>query len=231
MDNLTRAGYLAHGRGAAHQRRIAEALALIDRALDVCQSVYVACSFGKDSAVLLDLVMRRVPDIEARFIRWPETEYLGNYAEVIQQWEARGANIRILDLRRDTLDDTVADRWRWLRELAPTDGVFLGLRADESHARRMSLTVHGVFYRLKEGYWRISPLAWWTTADVAAYVMMHGLPTLDAYKARGFSERTASRIPRKGVRGKMLRQIKLEDPAAWEGLRRIYPDVEDWVDV
>lgn len=230
MD-IKEAAYRARSLTAAYSRRIDEALAIIDRALDLCEAPYVACSFGKDSAVLLDLVRRRVPDIEARFIRWPETEYLGNYDEVIQAWRDRGANIVILDLQRASLDEKVSGRWKMLREMTPTDGVFIGLRAEESVARRTTLMVHGTLFQSKDGYRRISPLAWWRTIDVAAYITEHDLPTLDTYRQRGFSERTASRIPRAEVRGERLRQIRADDPQAWLGLVQIYPEVEEWVNL
>lgn len=228
---IKEAAYRAHALSSAYRRRIDEALALIDRAFTECSAPYVACSFGKDSAVLLDLVRRRAPDIEARFIRWPETEHLGNYDDVIQAWRERGANIRILDLQRRSLDEKVAGRWKMLRDLTPTDGVFIGLRSEESRARRTTLMTHGTLYRYKDGYRRISPIAWWRTIDIAAYITQHDLPTLDAYKERGFAERTASRIPRAEVRGEKLRQIRADDPQAWASLLQIYPEVSEWVNL
>jgi 3'-phosphoadenosine 5'-phosphosulfate sulfotransferase (PAPS reductase)/FAD synthetase len=228
MD-LKEAAYRAHAMSAGYARRVDEALALIDQGLALCRAPYVACSFGKDSAVLLDLVMRRAPDIEARFIRWPETEHLGNYSEVIEAWRARGARIHILDLWRASLDEKVGDRWKMLRDTA--DGVFIGLRAEESLARRTTLLVHGTLFHSKEGHYRISPLAWWRTRDIAAYVVTHDLPTLTPYKRHGFSERTSSRIPRASVRGDLLRQIRSEDPQAWAGLVALYPEVEVWANL
>lgn len=228
MD-IKEAAYIAHAMTSAYSQKEKEALSIINKALDICSAPYIASSFGKDSAVLIDLVRRRAPDTEIRFIRWPETSHLGNYDEVIQAWKERGANIKILDLQRASLSEKVAGRWEMLRDMTPTDGVFIGLRSEESSARRATLSIHGSIYRYKDGYHRISPLAWWRTIDIAAYITQHDLPTLDAYKERGFSERTASRIPRESVRGDVLRRIKATDATAWAGLLQIYPDAEEWI--
>lgn len=225
-DQLTKAASIAHTLSAQYQRRLAEAQEIIRKGLASCDP-YVACSFGKDSAVILHMAMQERPDIEARFIRWPETDHLGNYDEVISMWEAIGARIKTLHLSRASLDEKVSGRWDALRDGAA--GVIIGLRASESKARRTTLGIHGTVFRSKSGVWRISPLAWWTTQDVAAYIMQHNLPTLDTYKKHGFGARTASRIPRQQVRGEVLRRIKQENPAAFSSILEIYPDAAEWV--
>jgi 3'-phosphoadenosine 5'-phosphosulfate sulfotransferase (PAPS reductase)/FAD synthetase len=53
------------------------------------------------------------------------------------------------------------------------DGVFLGLRAAESHARAMNIYTRGMLYDRKDGTRRCCPLAFWTTEDVFAYLTEH----------------------------------------------------------
>jgi 3'-phosphoadenosine 5'-phosphosulfate sulfotransferase (PAPS reductase)/FAD synthetase len=49
-------------------------------------------------------------------------------------------------------------------------GTFLGLRAEESRARKMNILKRGELYQLKSGEWRCYPLGRWTAEDVFAYL-------------------------------------------------------------
>lgn len=218
-----------YARLPVHRRHVEHAHSIIRQTLDVCERPFVACSFGKDSAALLHLVRTYRPDIEARFIRWPETELLADFDRVIGEWRALGANVVILDLTRSTLDERAPGRWDALRNLSPTDGQFVGLRADESRARQITLNAHGHLYRTAAGYWRSCPLARWNTLDVAAYVTLHKLPTLSAYERHGFEARTTSRIPRAqhSIREEALARLREDDPAAYQQLRAMYPEIDN----
>jgi 3'-phosphoadenosine 5'-phosphosulfate sulfotransferase (PAPS reductase)/FAD synthetase len=220
-------GARLYARLSIHRRHVEHAHDIVRRTFEVCASPFVACSFGKDSAALLHLVMQHRPDIEARFIRWPETNLLGDYERVIAEWQQRGARITVLDLTRATLDDKVPGRWDALRNTSPTDGQFVGLRSDESRTRAIMLSTQGALYRTAAGYWRSCPLARWTTLDVAAYVVTHGLPTLTTYVRHGFEARTSSRVPRAAhsIREKELQRLREDDPVAFQRLKEMFPEV------
>jgi len=231
MTEIERAGYLAHSMTKSFESKVKYSLDLIDRALLACHKPYVATSFGKDSNVLLHLVMRHKPGIEARFIRWPETNLLDDYEAQINYWEKMGANIKILDLTRQSLDDSVSGRWIGLRNMGESDAVFMGLRAQESHARKMTLRSHGDIFRYKDGFLRVNPIAWWSEMDVAAYTVAKTIPLLDMYERHGFGARTSSRVPRKEVRADVLRQFKKDNPKGWIELIKLYPESEKWADL
>lgn len=220
-----------HAQMPEYKRRKEKAQALIADGLTKCAAPYVACSFGKDSAVLLHLVLRHLPDVSVRFIRWQESDIIDNYADTIDAWRQRfPINLSILDLRRDSLDDSVSDRWQQLQSVAPADGYFIGLRAEESKGRRMTLRTMGAICQLKSGLWRIAPLAWWSTDDVAAYTIEHELPVLDTYHADGFGARTTSRVPRAdyGIRENMLTRLKQRDMGRWNQLVAMMPEVTQY---
>lgn len=219
-----------HAKMSRYKRMKDLANRIITEALEQCEAPFVSCSFGKDSGAMLHLVMQHLPNINVRFIRWPETDMIDNFPEVISQWKAMGANVVILDLWRPTLDHKVAGRWEMLNRMGHADGYFIGLRKDESVNRRIILSKQGRIHRLKNGMLRICPLAEWNTLDVAAYTVEHNLPMLSAYQKRGFEERTASRIPRDAysIRENALRQIRNDDPAAWQKLQELYPEVTQW---
>lgn len=217
-------------KNARYKKKIGAANKIIEDSLKVCDRPFVACSFGKDSAVLLDLVMKIIPDVEARFVRWPETNIINNYDEVISQWIGLGANVKILDLSRESLDDKVGDRWDQLSKISYSDGSFVGLRADESKGRRMTLIANGVIYKSVKGFYRICPLASWKNEDIAAHVVSNNLPTLNTYKEFGYQTRTAARIPRADfhIREQMLRDLKARDIIAFNELQKIYGEVSEY---
>lgn len=197
-------------------------------ALAQVQNPYVACSFGKDSAVMLHLVRLHRPDVAIRFIRWKnETEHIDNYDEVIKQWGP--INLQQVELSRLTLSDKRKDRYS--TEGLTYDSYFIGLRIQESVARRITLKKHGIFYRNAQGFIRISPLSDWTENDVTAYIALHSLPTLNTYLQQGMSSRTASRIPRAdhGIRESFLSDLKQRDFQAYQNLLINYPEIKQYV--
>lgn len=225
MNSMEILAAKAHATRAAYRRKIEQAQEIIDSGFRACSSPYVAFSCGKDSSVLLHLVQRVYPSIEARFIRWTESQLLDDFERVIGEWRQRSINLQILDLHRASINDKGGDRWGQLQQLSPCDGFFIGLRSQESKARKMTLAVHGTVYRMAAGLVRIAPLAWWNTDDVAAYCVQHQLPLLDAYQADGFNQRTSARVPREIVRSEALHALKVRDPQRWALLCQQYPEV------
>lgn len=82
---------------------------------------------------------------------------------------------------------------------APYEGIFLGLRRDESPGRRLDWLanvaevdgrlVRGLYRRAPggvPGQWRSCPLGAWTGMDVYAYAVAHGIDLLPLYQAIAF---------------------------------------------
>jgi 3'-phosphoadenosine 5'-phosphosulfate sulfotransferase (PAPS reductase)/FAD synthetase len=223
-----------HTRLQEYRRRVQVAIETIDRAMRLVSMPYVACSFGKDSAVLLHLVHTRYPHIDARFLRWQnETEHLDTYPEVVERWMDQFPRLRIVivSMERTLLSERGVGRFDRLATVHPSDSAFIGLRAEESRGRRMTLRTHGTIYRMASGMTRICPLAWWSTADIAAYVVTNDLPTLATYHEQGFTARTSSRIPRDahGIRAQSLAWLRRVHPDRFAALQEVYPEVSAYV--
>ena len=190
------------------------------------QNPYVACSFGKDSSVMLHLILLQKPDIKIRFIRWEnETEHIDNYDEIISKW--KNINLEQVVLSRTSLDDKRKERY----DTENFDSYYIGLRKDESVGRRITLKTHGKFYKMKNGLIRISPLADWTTNEISAYIVANNIPLLNSYKTDGFETRTASRIPRAdfGIRQNFFAKLKQNDIEAFNKLLNLFPDAKYYV--
>lgn len=188
---------------------------------------YLACSFGKDSAVMLHLVFNQLPTIPVVFVSRIETTLIDNYDEIKQAWiDKWHIDLREISYRgwleKDSDGKGIANA---TKDLDGFDSFFVGLRKDESVGRRISLKTHGKFFKLKEGKVRISPMADWATRDIATYMLTNDLPILDKYKRDGFEARTTAAIPSKFPHGS-LSALKERDIIAYNKLLKLLPDAK-----
>ncbi len=222
--------YQTYARLGEFKRKVEKAKGVIQDALQHLKTPYVACSFGKDSAVLLDLVLQQKPDCTVKFMRWRnETEFLDNFAETIAAWQLRqSVNLEIIEFERQSLDEKILDRYEIFEQGA--DGYFIGFRADESKGRAMTLKKHGLVYKMKSGLWRIAPLGWWSARDIAAFTITRNLPTLSRYLSEGFDARTSARIPREdyGIRAASLAELKRRAPDKFNELAIKFPEIRQY---
>lgn len=104
---------------------------------------------------------------------------------------------------------------------AKRDLVFIGLRADESVARRKNRAINGLAYRRKAGHVVCTPLADWRGIDVFAYLQAQEIEPLHVYRCVGFMhEREPWRVRKSWwIPGDMGKY----GGASW--LRRYYPSL------
>ena len=243
MTPIERAAYLMHVETAAYRRQLSEATELIERHHDHV----VSTSWGKDSMVLLHLAASVIHEVQAINARYPNpAERFADMDRVRDAMLSRPdmAHIRYTEVPTPgewcmyeragggfseavTKQQREAARW-WKSNFSANmnaamervggAGVMLGLRAEESHARRLNLATHGTYYERKDGMHVVLPLSRWTGRDVWAYMVAHDLPRLRIYdecsctreRARSgfvFATGGAGAIRRHGV---------------WDDWRRVY---------
>jgi 3'-phosphoadenosine 5'-phosphosulfate sulfotransferase (PAPS reductase)/FAD synthetase len=195
-------------------------------ALERVENPYIACSFGKDSAVMLHLCLKHRPDIPVIFVRRIETDLIDNYQETIAKWGK-------INLHQLTVQGWIETGSKKRTVSTATndleyDSYFVGLRIDESAARRISIKTAGMFYKMKEGKIRICPMSDWTTNDIAAYCLSNDLPILSKYLNEGFEARTTSGIPRKFA-AESLQSLKNRDIESFNKLLKLLPDARNYI--
>jgi phosphoadenosine phosphosulfate reductase len=196
-------------------------------ALARVKTPYVACSFGKDSAVMLHMVLEQAPDIPVVFVRRVETDLIDNYQDVIQQWGT--INLQTISYT-GWLEDQDAARGigNAVKSLQNFDSFFVGLRSDESVGRRLTLKNHGMFYQNTSGKTRICPLKDWNTKDITAYTYQNRLPILSKYLIEGFDARTTAAIPSKFPH-ETIQSLKTRDIESYNKLLTLLPDVKNFI--
>jgi phosphoadenosine phosphosulfate reductase len=153
----------------------------------------MSSSFGAESAVLIHMATRIVPDIKIIFVNtgylFPETH---QFMEQLRQrfnlnvWTYRTSNDPIAWLhkageenptwRKDVDACCAANKnepmERAMRTLAPRAWL-RGIRRDQSASRK---NVQSIEFSPRYGCYAISPLARWTSRDMYYYMKQHELP-------------------------------------------------------
>lgn len=170
-----------------YQEKLEGAKCLISKALSEYKC-YVAYSGGKDSTVVLHLVLQLNPNVMV--LHWDYGRYYMP-KEVLEEIIGIARKVGVRNLRIETSDlykklgrkaINVLGR-ELLGKLVPQlykEGyrcVFLGLRAEESIRRKLRVKNTRILKGIKE----ICPLHNWTWLDVWAYIVSNNLPYLSHY--------------------------------------------------
>jgi 3'-phosphoadenosine 5'-phosphosulfate sulfotransferase (PAPS reductase)/FAD synthetase len=246
---VDRAGYLAYAKTQGFVRQLDSARRKISRALELSSSPFVSFSAGKDSSAMLWLVWEQRPDIHALALLGPESYMLHrDLGQVLEWWRQQWPASTLLDVLLDPQAETWKEgydktrhKWSFLHSRGDYDGVFVGLRAEESDNRRRAFRRFRIpgeprgFYRYSEnrtdaqaGRYRFAPLCDWREHDVGALLALHDIALLEAYTIEGMGARTALRTGKGPLRNGQLDQLRNRDPQGWANLIRMWPDVEDW---
>lgn len=197
-------------------------------ALERVDNPYVACSFGKDSAVMLHLILEIAPDIPVIFVKRIETDLVDNYEEVISAWNL--GNLIVVNFKENTFDfiskSVIKTGMKTIEH--NYDSFFVGLRAQESVGRRITLKKDGVFYKNKSNLTRICPVAFWTEKEIATYCIVNEIPTLSTYLKEGFSARTTAGISSKTPE-MSLASLKARDIESFNKLLNLLPDAKLYI--
>lgn len=251
--SLKDAGYQAHTMTGGYQAHVRQAADCVEFSESLCSSPFVSFSAGKDSSAMLYLVASLVPDTRAVILTGGETRLLhSDLDQVLEWWRAQFPR---LDLREILIDHVFDDGWQdagfweqyntfkneWVKYLhaaVESDGVYIGLRAQESAMRRARLRerLPGCRFAIrqyavtrkdaKSGVYRICPLAYWTDADVMAYIHSHQIPLLSAYHSE--QDRTKMRIGRTSLALGQLAELRQRDPASYNRLITRFPELRSW---
>lgn len=180
-------------------QNVQAALEFIKESLEKYERVAAVSSWGKDSLVLLHLVLQVKPDIPVIFVNTPfkPKQTLQLRDDVVREWKINLVEVesehakdeefmKEMVLKDPPLYVVNPDECCRIFKVEPIrkmaqkmnlDAWFSGLRATESEKRAVFPKVHK-----QGGFVRLHPLLDWTEADVWRYTATHNLPTHPFYK-------------------------------------------------
>lgn len=196
-----------HANSRAFARQVDDARRIIERALSMACFV-ASWSTGKDSTAMTHLVRTMDDDIPILIqfddCDWPTKRPYAERVCAQLGWQVHSVEPdfsvwEIACRERIGYDNICAQSHQITRDgfLVPLDakrrelggdGVFLGLRIEESRARKLNLASRGPLYRLRDGTWRCCPLWRWTARDVFAYLVSHGIEINPCYLQNRFKQ-------------------------------------------
>lgn len=158
----------------------------ITHGLEVYKRVAVACSWGKDSMVLLDLARRIKPDIPVFTVVTPfkpkETNMFRE--QITKLWNL---NLKMYQSNAEVIEGlwkTDPDSCCLVFKVQPTkeavenlDCWFTGLRNNEGETRK-----EYAFIETKGGLVKINPILNWTETDIWKYSALFNVPQNPLYK-------------------------------------------------
>jgi phosphoadenosine phosphosulfate reductase len=240
----------------AFNRRVARAAEIVRRGLALCARPYVAFSGGKDSEVVLHLVVQQKPDVDVVWLHqgaeFPDTEELvyrlarewnlnlhvvhvkPGLLELLEEYGAYGLPVRTPYRQGDVTRRLIREPSLRVAKEFGFDGVFMGLRKEESRTRKITLAVNGELHLAKyDGLWHVNPLADWSGEDVWAYINGLGLPYNAVYDKTRFQPREWIRTtPWAGGTGKeegRFQFLKYYYPELFDEFARRFPNVRSYV--
>jgi 3'-phosphoadenosine 5'-phosphosulfate sulfotransferase (PAPS reductase)/FAD synthetase len=256
MDRLARAGYLAHAELPAYQRRVAEAWRLTAEAAEL-GSVAVMVSGGKDSLIMAHIARAVLGDFFRGFFIDSGAEH-PEALKTIETMRAGGYSIETINPERTVIDmlkligalgydgpDKLEGDWHWaagdykrilisepaaaIRDMGYPVAL-VGLRADESRGRAMSMRKYGPIRERRDGAIIACPLAWWTGEDIFAYALTHDLPLSEIYTRESDEaferRRTGTMLGGSGGRQGRWARLKRDWPDVWLRLTETFPELE-----
>jgi 3'-phosphoadenosine 5'-phosphosulfate sulfotransferase (PAPS reductase)/FAD synthetase len=194
-----------HAESRALERKVLLAVETIKDAAARQPNRYVGVSGGKDSVAVAGLVR------DAGFIAAFPLVHCSTPIDTPGSLETVNQLADRLDMDLDIVDPD-DDVWLWLESLPANydllgdgyvaflhrfsavnlsiaycyeqerEGVFLGLRTEESKGRTINRMVRGKDYQLRDGTWTCQPIVDWSARDVFGYAVMMDLPIHPYYR-------------------------------------------------
>lgn len=227
---------------------VANAKQTIQKALSQMKAPYVSFSGGKDSLVMLHLILEQKQDIKVVYFdadaSYPDTDRFID--ELVELWDLDFTRIKtdpIIEVFRKygINHPRIEEKTMVATVYAPIaahitqnfDGEFVGLRGEESIARRQLIKYRGqIFYNKSHGTFECLPVAHFRTEDVWAYITSKDLPYNLVYDQTSMRSRNEIRVSY--WCGESAREfgryvwLKKEYPDLYNRFAAEFPEVREW---
>lgn len=181
--------FMLHSTMPSFIKKVLDSKVVISEFLTKCSNPYIAWSTGKDSTVVLGLTREVNNDIVAVHIdsgvELPGTDETRSQVNNVIHFKTEQPFLELADeFGLDSKETRKSQFVKQLEESYSFNGVIMGLRADESSARKYNAK-RGAIYQRKDGMWTCNPILKWSMRDVFAYLLTRNLPIHPHYLIDG----------------------------------------------
>lgn len=184
---------------------------LIQDSLEKYKNPCIACSFGKDSTLVLYLVRQYKEDVHVLFnntgVEYPETLQFRDF--LVKEWDLNFHETKPTKTFWQCVEEYGLPNLKWARGVKRkepkccyylkekpskiwykehnTGAIFTGLSYDESYGRRWLFIWYGDHYTPKGDarsgkITKIHPLAFWSVKEVWKFIKKNNIPVSDIYE-------------------------------------------------
>lgn len=240
---------LLHSRTLEFRSVVASAQQTIHHALQHMKKPYISFSGGKDSLVMLHMILEQKQDLPVIYwdadASYPDTDEFLNRLAI--QWKLdfkriktepmlnifRKYGINHPQIEEKTMIATVYRPIAKLMKQYHFDGVFVGLREEESFGRRQLIKHKGqTFWNKYQHVTECLPVAYFRTEDIWAYITSRNLPYNSVYDHTAMCPRNEIRVSY--YCGESAREfgrfvwLKKEYPDLYNRFAAEFPEVREW---
>lgn len=211
MQSINRQTDLLHAKTIEFVTKVSKSHDIIKDALRHMKKPYLSFSGGKDSTVMLHMVLKHKPDIPVIYwdanASYPDTEHFIN--KIVKERNLNFIRRRTESMfsvfhkygithpqiENKTMMSTVYEPIKKLIEDYGFDGVFVGLRSQESKGRRKLIKSRGcLFYNKSQKVMECLPVAQFTVEDIWAYITANDLKYNTIYDKTSMTHRNDLRV-------------------------------------
>lgn len=233
-------------------RKITSSLSILNNFQNQVKNPYISVSFGKDSIVCLHLTLQCNPNIKVVWVNRGEGGDIEDIQRVIK-WYKDNYNINLIELKTGysildlyrkssieymehnlSITKMLKKSFNDFNLVDKTDGIIWGIRAEESFKRTWLVKSKGVINKEKSGITKCTPLAYWKSEDIWAYIYHNKLAYLDWYDICSKNDYDREKLRYSnwaGIfameRGRFL-EIKRFYPKLWQKLQLICPEIRTY---
>lgn len=237
--------YILHSKLSRYKKQVLKAGNIIKEALPLADKWILSFSGGKDSIVLLDLLIKNGFKGEMMQFYYSEFETPEENQELAEYYENKyKTNLTILKsfscknawdeigyfycIPRTVQEKELAKRAKFEHAKTSLDfckendfsGLFMGLRKEESKIRNMALSKYGDTYFAKcRNMHTSNPIAHFSDEDIWAYIFSNNLKYLSVYDCKTMDRRKIrNELNYMCARAAMFNGL-------FEGYKILYPDI------
>lgn len=191
LDKDTREYFYKYSHLNKHINKVLKSQEILEKYLDMCPNTYLSWSCGKDSTAVLSLLRaidkdEKIPVIHFDLgVELPNTDsYKANFTNITTFKPSKNLIETMLEFGFESKECRKSNFIKEFTDNNKFDGHIMGLRYNESSARRNLFKRGSIYKREEDDMWVCNPIYNWDFEDVFAYLISSCVPIHPHYSIK-----------------------------------------------